>query len=162
MPSGNWAASRWPIARYSERHPRQRCGARPKTPGRKKFSIHPGGFLNLHSQHRFPATSPGSAAFRQLTREKECQGAAQTFIDPDLILAKQMADWRARKDAEMTCCDRLAAECPSTRGNCRTPIRLLRHAIITDRQPGFAAVRIAERDPSEARICRRAVHRTSS
>src|SRR5262249_34613541 len=52
MLSGNWAASRWPIARYSERHPRKRCGARPKT--RKKFPIHPGGFLtNPHSQDLF-------------------------------------------------------------------------------------------------------------
>src|SRR5215471_13117506 len=54
MPSGNWAASRWPIGRYSERHPRQRCDARPKT--RKKFSVRPGSFLNLHSQDCFAAT----------------------------------------------------------------------------------------------------------
>src|SRR5215471_19241420 len=54
MPSGNWAASRWPIGRYSERHPRQRCDARPKT--RKKFSVCPGSFLNLHSQDCFAAT----------------------------------------------------------------------------------------------------------
>src|SRR5215467_10829241 len=57
MPSGNWAASRWSIARYSERRPRQRCGARPKT--RKKFQVRPGGFLNLHSQDLFAkATGP--------------------------------------------------------------------------------------------------------
>src|SRR5215469_2818374 len=56
MLSRNWAASRWPIGRYSERHPRQRCGARPKT--RKKFPVRPGGFLNLHSQHRFPKAKP--------------------------------------------------------------------------------------------------------
>src|SRR5215813_15227598 len=49
MLSGNWAASRYRIARYSERHPRQRCGVRPKTPGEKEFSVRPGGFLNLRA-----------------------------------------------------------------------------------------------------------------
>src|SRR5215468_9345676 len=67
MPSGNWAASRWSTARYSERHPRQRCGDRPKT--RKKFPVRPGGFLDLYSQYslkrpdrigRSPSTFPGS------------------------------------------------------------------------------------------------------
>jgi AraC-like DNA-binding protein len=44
----------------------------------KRFSVRPGGFLNLHSQHRFPAPSSCSAVFRHLTcRDKECQGAAQ-------------------------------------------------------------------------------------
>jgi len=37
----------------------------------------------------------------------------------------------------MTCCDPLEAECPLdlTEDNCRTLIRLLRHAITPDREP---------------------------
>ena len=37
----------------------------------------------------------------------------------------------------MTCCDPLAAECPLdlTEDDCRTLIRLLRHAITSDREP---------------------------
>ena len=37
----------------------------------------------------------------------------------------------------MTCCDRLAAECPLdlTEDDCRTLIRLLHHLIIPDREP---------------------------
>ena len=37
----------------------------------------------------------------------------------------------------MTCCDPLAAECPLdlTEDDCRTLIRLLRHAITPDREP---------------------------
>src|SRR5215468_7571851 len=86
------AASRCPIARYSERHPRQRCGARPKT--RKKFSVRPGGFLNLHSQHRFPAPSLGSAAFRQLAcGEKECQGAAQALLSTPMIIRQAWTEY---------------------------------------------------------------------
>src|SRR5262249_23769523 len=42
----------------------------PGDPGRKKFPVRPGGFLNLHSQHRFPALNAGSAAFCQ-AREKD-------------------------------------------------------------------------------------------
>src|SRR5215471_8698238 len=85
MPSGNWAVSRWPIGRSSERHPRQRCGARPKTPGRKKFSARPGGFLNLHSQHRFPAPSPwiGGLPPADLQGEEMPGSGTSTFIDPD-------------------------------------------------------------------------------
>jgi hypothetical protein len=57
-----------------------------------------------------------------------------------------MADWQERKDAEVTCCDPLEAECPLdlTEENCRTLIRLLRHAITTDRQaclPHFESLR---------------------
>src|SRR5215831_6521865 len=83
MPSGNWAASRWPIARYSERHPRQRCDARPKT--RKKFSVRPGSFLNLHSQHRFPAPKPwvGGLPPADLQGERMPGSGTSTFIDPD-------------------------------------------------------------------------------
>jgi hypothetical protein len=41
------------------------------------------------------------------------------------------------KDAPMTCCDPLTAECPLelTEDDCRTLIRLLRHAITPDREP---------------------------
>ena len=37
----------------------------------------------------------------------------------------------------MTCCDPLAAECPLdlTEDDCRTLIKLLRHAIAPDREP---------------------------
>jgi hypothetical protein len=37
----------------------------------------------------------------------------------------------------MTCCDPLAAECPLelTEDDCRTLIRLLRHAVTPDREP---------------------------
>ena len=40
------------------------------------------------------------------------------------------------KDAPMTCCDPLAAECPLdlTEDDCRTLIRLLRHTITPDRE----------------------------
>jgi hypothetical protein len=68
--------------------------ARPKTPGDKKFSTRPGGFLNLHSQHRFPAPSPGSAAFRQLTcREKECQGAARAPLSTPMITRQAWTEY---------------------------------------------------------------------
>ena len=94
LSEGHGAASRWPIARYSERHPRQRCSARPKTPARKKFPVRPGGFLNLRSQHRFPAPSRGSAAFRQLTcREKECQGAAQAPLLTPMIIRQAWTEY---------------------------------------------------------------------
>ena len=41
------------------------------------------------------------------------------------------------KDARMTCCDSLAAECPLdlTEDDCRTLIRLLRYAINPDQEP---------------------------
>jgi hypothetical protein len=41
------------------------------------------------------------------------------------------------KDAPMTCCDSLAAECPLdlTEDDCRTLIRLLRYAIKPDQEP---------------------------
>jgi hypothetical protein len=44
----------------------------------------------------------------------------------------------------MTCCDRLAAECPLdlTEDDCRTLIRVLRHAISPDREP-----RLQRREP---------------
>jgi hypothetical protein len=37
----------------------------------------------------------------------------------------------------MTCCDPLAAECPLdlTEDDCRTLVKLLRHAITPDREP---------------------------
>ena len=39
----------------------------------------------------------------------------------------------------MTCCDPLEAECPLdlTEDDCRTLIRLLRHAITPDREPAW-------------------------
>jgi hypothetical protein len=42
-----------------------------------------------------------------------------------------------RKMPSMSCCDPLAAECPLelTEDDCRTLIRLLRHAITPDREP---------------------------
>jgi hypothetical protein len=41
------------------------------------------------------------------------------------------------KDAPMSCCDPLAAECPLdlTEDDCRTLIKLLRHLITPDREP---------------------------
>jgi len=66
----------------------------PKTRGRKKFSVRPGGFLNLHSQHRFDAPSPRSAAFRQLTcREKKCQGAAQAPLSTPMITRQAWTEY---------------------------------------------------------------------
>ena len=61
----------------------------------------------------------------------------------------------------MTRCDPLAAECPLdlTEENCRTLIRLLRHAITPDRQPWLPQFE-SLRDPLEARICRRRRHLT--
>src|SRR5215468_6369068 len=66
----------------------------PEEPRPQKFWVRPGGFLNLHSQYRFPAPSPGSAAFRQLTcREKKCQGAAQAPLSTPMIIRQAWTEY---------------------------------------------------------------------
>src|SRR5438270_10445923 len=83
MASGNWGVFQWRIGRSSESRPRPRCAGRPRIPERKKISVLPGNFLNLHSQTGPPDLPSGLPISGRHAGKRMPETGHGPFIDPD-------------------------------------------------------------------------------